>query len=115
MQVQAHESQINMKQKNNNNDAFQTYVVSGKSPGEMSQQTTRSFTFKIKVQTPSMNPSTATCVPVLRAPNVLGVYHKLHDLVGRPHSMVRLLDLAANSPSWRNTNCNSKSGLHPNL
>ena len=56
LQVQAHSYQISTKKKNNNNDAFQTYVVSGKSPGEMSRQTTRTFMFKIKVQTPSMYP-----------------------------------------------------------
>ena len=49
MQALAHEFQMCTKKKNYNNETFQTYIVSGKSPGEMSRQTTRTFTFKIKV------------------------------------------------------------------
>ena len=46
----------------------------------MSRQTTRTFTFKIEVQIPSTCPSTATYAPILRAANVLGVYHTNRDL-----------------------------------
>ena len=84
----AHKYQISLK-KNNNNETFQTYIVSGKSPGEMSRQTTRTFTFKIEVQIPSTCPSTATCAPILHADNVLGVYNiqRFHLLVLVPSSL----------------------------
>ena len=40
----------NSTKKNYNNEMFQTYIVSGKSPGELSRQTTRTFMFEIEVQ-----------------------------------------------------------------
>ena len=84
---------ISTKKKNNNNETFQTYIVSGKSPGEMSRQTTRTFTFKIEVQIPSTCPSTATCAPVLRASNVLGVYHKYSPLIKFALEFITLVKL----------------------
>ena len=77
------DSQVSEKHEEeyNNNEAFQTYVASGKSPGEMSRHTTRTFKFKIEVQIPSMCRSTATCDQILHAANVLGVYNKYSPLI----------------------------------
>ena len=49
MQAQAHTYQSSTK-KNHNNEMSQTYIVSGQSPGELSRQTTHTFTFEIEVQ-----------------------------------------------------------------
>ena len=55
MQAQVHTYQSSTK-KNHNNEMFQTYIVSGKSPGEMSRQTTRTFKFKLNIRMPLMSP-----------------------------------------------------------
>ena len=68
-----------------------------KRPGEMSQQTTRTFKFEIEVQIPSTRPSTATCDPVLNATNVLGVYNKYSPLIKFDPEFTTLVKLGKHS------------------